>query len=70
MNCKPCSVSWTAPVNNCPVCGADADLDDQIIHIYPTFGRQHVTDQRDGCWCHPRVELTDGGVLVIHEAEQ
>lgn len=44
--------------------------DDQIQHIYPTFGREHVTNQRADCWCSPRVESIEGGALIIHEAEQ
>ena len=44
--------------------------DDQIQHVYPNFGREHVTDQRAECWCQPRVELVEGGAVIIHEAEQ
>lgn len=44
--------------------------DSQIFHVYPTFGREHVTNQRDECWCQPCVELVDGGALIIHEVEQ
>lgn len=44
--------------------------DDRIRHVYPTFGREHVTDQLDRCWCQPRVEFVDGGAIIIHEAEQ
>jgi hypothetical protein len=44
--------------------------DDQIHHVYPTFGREHVTDQRDDCWCQPRVEFEGDGAIIIHEAEQ
>jgi hypothetical protein len=43
---------------------------DRIFHVYPTFGREHVTDQRDNCWCHPRVEFEGDGAIIIHEAEQ
>lgn len=43
---------------------------DQIQHVYPNFGREHVTDQREKCWCGPRVELVDGGAIIIHEVEQ
>jgi hypothetical protein len=44
--------------------------DDQIHHVYPTFGRGHVIDQRDGCWCQPKVEFVEGGAIIIHEVEQ
>ena len=48
-----------------------SDLDDdQIHHVYPTFGREHVTDKRDACWCGPRVEFVEGGAIIIHEVEQ
>lgn len=46
------------------------DLDDeQIFHVYPTFGKEHITNQRQACWCQPRVEYVEGGAVVIHEAE-
>lgn len=44
--------------------------DDNIQHVYPTFGREHVTDKRDDCWCQPKVQFVKGGAIVIHEAEQ
>lgn len=44
--------------------------DDNIHHVYPNFGREHVTDQRERCWCGPRVEFVEGGAIIIHEAEQ
>lgn len=44
--------------------------DDMIFHVYPMFGRAHVTDQREKCWCQPRVELENEGAVIIHEAEQ
>ena len=44
--------------------------DDQIHHVYPTFGREHVTDQRAACWCEPKVEFVEGGAIIIHEVEQ
>ena len=43
---------------------------DRIRHVYPTFGREHVTDRRDSCWCQPRVEFVEDGAIIIHEAEQ
>lgn len=50
--------------------GLDGLEDDQIIHTYPTFGREHVTDRREGCWCQPKVEFVEGGAIIIHEVEQ
>ena len=48
-----------------------ADLaDDQIHHVYPTFGREHVTNQRAACWCNPRIEFVESGAIIIHEIEQ
>lgn len=51
--------------------------DDQIFHVYPTFGREHVkTKMFTACWCDPRVEFVSGstgktiGAVIIHEAEQ
>lgn len=44
--------------------------DDRIHHVYPTFGREHVTDKRAGCWCGPVVEFVEGGAIIIHEVEQ
>lgn len=44
--------------------------DEQIQHVYPNFGRTHVTDKRDSCWCKPRVEFVEDGAIIIHEVEQ
>lgn len=44
--------------------------DDQIRHVYPQFGREHITNQRQDCWCCPVVEFVEGGAIIIHEAEQ
>ena len=44
--------------------------DDKIHHVYPTFGREHVTNDRAECWCQPRVEFVEGGAIIIHEVEQ
>ena len=45
--------------------------DDKIHHVYPTFGREHVTEiRRYDCWCEPKVEFVAEGALIIHEAEQ
>lgn len=51
--------------------GGLKDVPDELIfHVYPTFGREHVTDQREQCWCQPRVEFEGEGAVIIHEAEQ
>ncbi len=50
--------------------GLSALEDEQIRHVYPTFGREHVTDQRDACWCQPKVDFVEGGAIIIHEVEQ
>jgi hypothetical protein len=47
----------------------DMDNDD-IWHVYPTFGREHITNQRDRCWCHPKIEFAYEGAIIIHEVEQ
>ena len=44
--------------------------DDHIHHVYPTFGREHVSNQRADCWCMPKVEFVEGGAIIIHEVEQ
>lgn len=45
--------------------------DDQIHHVYPTFGvREHVTNKRDVCWCQPKIEFVEGGAIIHHEVEQ
>lgn len=52
---------------------APADIpSEKIEHIYPQFGREHITDQRGKCWCQPEIMLLpySGGALIIHEAEQ
>lgn len=44
--------------------------DEDIIHVCPTFGREHVTDRRDACWCQPNVQFEGDGAIIIHEVEQ
>ena len=44
--------------------------DDRIHHVYPTFGRGHVTNKRADCWCHPKVEFVEDGAIITHEVEQ
>ena len=48
----------------------DALENDRIHHVYPTFGREHVTNNRSECWCHPVVEFVEGGAIIIHQVEQ
>lgn len=57
-------------MNSTSTDGVDSLSDDEIQHVYPNFGREHVTDKRTDCWCRPHVELVDGGAIIIHEAEQ
>lgn len=38
----------------------------ELIHVYPTFGKEHVTKGTQ-CWCEP--VLTPDNVL-IHNSEQ
>ena len=54
--------------------------DDSIQHVYPQFGREHITNARDKCWCQPNVEFVTRetaphdheitGAIIIHEVEQ
>lgn len=44
--------------------------DDMIFHVYPTFGREHVTDKRAECWCDPQIIFEGNGAIIIHEVEQ
>ena len=48
----------------------DDDLDDGTYHVYPTFGREHVTNRGAACWCGPHTEYVEGGKIIIHEVEQ
>lgn len=43
---------------------------EDVYHVHPTFGRPHVTDQKDNCWCQPAVQFEGDGAIIIHEAEQ
>lgn len=47
----------------------DEDADDHrdLIHVYPTFGREHVLDGLT-CWCRPErdAECPD---VVVHVQE-
>lgn len=31
----------------------DPDPRGEYFHVYPQFGREHVTDNFFGCWCKP-----------------
>ncbi len=46
---------------------AEEDLE-QRIHVYPVFGRDHVTDCGLDCWCHPTVDVFEPA-LIIHNVE-
>lgn len=46
------------------------DVDENTYHVFPTFGREHITDRGSACWCEPRVEYVKGGRIIIHEVEQ
>lgn len=34
-------------------------------HVYPTYGRDHVTEGVE-CWCNPEVKDVEGGRIVVH----
>ena len=40
---------------------------DEPIHVYPLFGREHVTD--GPCWCEPE-PLPDEPRVLVHHPEQ
>jgi hypothetical protein len=42
--------------------------DDDLIHVYPLFGREHVTSGRE-CWCQPEPDI-EQPLVLIHHAEQ
>lgn len=44
----------------------DGDL--AHFHVYPLFGREHVTDGL-GCWCQPE-PLPDEPRVIVHHPEQ
>lgn len=41
----------------------------RYTHVYPLYGRAHVTDRGLDCWCRPVPDVADPSVL-IHNAEQ
>ena len=46
------------------IVGTDSVLD-EWVHVYPTFGRQHVLSP--DCWCYPDTDEDHPGVLLHHE---
>jgi len=40
--------------------------EDDLIHVYPTFGREHVLLGLT-CWCHPEPDTTTPSVVIHHE---
>ena len=36
-----------------------------VLHVFPTYGREHVTDGRP-CWCAPEAQAVEGGQLIVH----
>lgn len=47
---------------------------DSVFHVYPRFGREHVTNGIR-CWCQPQCERVEEkgelvGVVIVHEPEQ
>ncbi len=46
-----------------------AVVQDGILHhVYPTFGRAHITLGPD-CWCHPEQD-PDNPFVLLHNVEQ
>jgi hypothetical protein len=45
------------------------DDEDEIIHVYPLFGREHDTDHGAACWCQPE-PLPDELRVLVHHVEQ
>lgn len=41
-----------------------SQVDDELVHVFPLFGREHVLDGR-ACWCHPDRDSTCPE-LVLH----
>lgn len=38
----------------------------EYVHVYPTFGKLHKTDEGLNCWCQPFLE-EDG--VIVHNIE-
>jgi hypothetical protein len=41
---------------------------DERIHVYPTFGREHIISNTEPCWCEPE-PLPDEPCIIVHNAE-
>lgn len=37
---------------------ADFETDNNVWHVYPTFGSSHDTSGEEMCWCYPLVEVS------------
>ena len=46
----------------------DEDDDEDLIHVYPLFGREHITNQGKDCWCQPK-PLPDESAVLLHNVE-
>lgn len=50
-----------------------AGVEDPIqnaFHVYPRFGREHVTSGAGSCWCDPEIEdVPPYGRLIIHQPD-
>lgn len=45
--------------------GGEESSTDHLVHVYPTFGREHTPIW--DCWCHPEGEWQDGVPVWIHK---
>jgi hypothetical protein len=45
-------------------------LDDNTIHVWPIAERDHSIDGGVTCWCHPKIELQEKGIIVVHNRRQ
>jgi hypothetical protein len=41
-------------------------VEDEEVHVIPTFGPEHVLS--DDCWCHPERDEEDSSVIVHNVA--
>ncbi len=39
---------------------------DEYVHVYPLFGRKHVTEGLQ-CWCQPERDPVAPNVIIHHE---
>lgn len=49
----------------CKLEGLNSEAD-EIVHVYPLFGREHVMSIE--CWCHPEIDEECDNV-VVHNVE-